>query len=98
MSVELQLVFNYIIEKREFPDSWAEGLKSAIFKSGLRNNPSNYRGITVLGIFAKIFEKLVSNRFEFANEAFNKLDSKNGGFLKGKRTTDNLFFLLWFSV
>ena len=93
LSVELQLVFNYIIEKREFPDSWAEGLKSAIFKSGLRNNPSNYRGITVLGIFAKIFEKLVSNRFEFANEAFNKLDSKNGGFLKGKRTTDNLFFL-----
>ena len=93
LSVELHLIFNYFLEKREFPKSWAEGLKSAIFKSGLRNNPSNYRGITILGIFAKIFEKLVSNRFEFANEAFAKVDSKNGGFLKGKRTTDNLFFL-----
>ena len=93
LSVELHIMFNYILEKREFPESWAEGLKSAIFKSGLRNKPSNYRGITILGIFAKIFEKLVSNRFEFVNEAFNKLDPKNGGFLKGKRTTDNLFFL-----
>ena len=62
LSVELHIMFNYILEKHEFPESWAEGLKSAIFKSGLRNKPSNYRGITILGIFAKIFEKLVSNR------------------------------------
>ena len=93
LSPELHLVFNYMLEKREFPKTWAEGLKSAIFKAGLRNNPSNYRGITVLGIFAKIFETLVNNRFEFVNEAFCKIDAKNGGFLKGKRTSDNLFIL-----
>ena len=53
---DLHLIFNYMLEKREFPKVWAEGLKSAIYKAGLRNVPSNYRGITVLGIFAKIFE------------------------------------------
>ena len=90
---DLVETFNYILEKREFPKSWAEGLKSAVYKSGLRNNPNNYRGITVLGIFAKIFEILVNNRFQFVNEAFSKIDPKNGGFLKGKRTTDNIFIL-----
>ena len=90
---DLHLIFNYMLEKREFPKVWAEGLKSAIYKAGLRNVPSNYRGITVLGIFAKIFEILVNNRFEFVNEAFNKVDPNNGGFLKGKRTTDNIFIL-----
>ena len=90
---DLHQMYNFILEKREFPKSWAEGLKSAVFKSGLRNNPNNYRGITVLGIFAKIFEILVSNRFHFVNDAFDKIDKNNGGFLKGKRTTDNIFIL-----
>ena len=90
---DLHQMFNYILEKREFPMSWAEGLKSAVYKSGIRNNPNNYRGITVLGIFAKIFEILVSNRFQFINEAFDKVDRHNGGFLRGKRTTDNIFIL-----
>ena len=91
--VDLHHMFNFILEKREFPKSWAEGLKSAVYKSGIRNNPNNYRGITILGIFAKIFEILVSNRFQFVNEAFDKVDKNNGGFLKGKRTTDNIFIL-----
>ena len=93
ISSDLQNMFNFILEKREFPKSWAEGLKSAVFKSGLRNNPNNYRGITILGVFAKIFEILVSNRFQFVNEALNKMDPNNGGFLKGKRTSDNIFIL-----
>ena len=90
---DLHHMFNFILEKREFPKSWAEGLKSAVYKSGIRNNPNNYRGITILGIFAKIFEILVSNRLQFINEAFDKVDRNNGGFLKGKRTTDNILIL-----
>ena len=92
--VDLHTMFNFMLEKRQFPAEWAEGLKSAVYKAGLRNNPNNYRGITVLGVFAKIFETLVSNRFQFLNEAFGKIDQHNGGFLKGKRTTDNIFILV----
>ena len=91
---DLHNMFNFMLEKRQFPTAWAEGLKSAVHKAGLRNNPNNYRGITVLGIFAKLFETLVSNRFQFLNEAFGKIDQNNGGFLKGKRTTDNIFILI----
>jgi hypothetical protein len=86
-------VFNYIIDKRDFPDVWAEGLRSAIFKAGQSNKVENYRGITILPILEKIFEVCVYKRLGFANEAFRKIDDANGGFLQGRRTSDNLFIL-----
>ena len=92
---DLTTVLNYIIELRDFPEIWAEGLRSVIFKSGQRNVVKNYRGgITILAIFAKIFELLVHNRLTFLNEAFCKIDEFNGGFLRGSRTADDLFILL----
>ena len=47
----------------------------------------------MLSIFEKIFEIAVYNRLTFINEAFEKVDESNGGFLKGRRTSDNLFIL-----
>ena len=90
---DLTIIYNYIIESRDFPDIWAEGLRSVIFKAGQKNLVKNYRGITVLSIFAKIFEILVHFRMTFLNEAFCKVDEFNGGFLRGCRTTDNIFVL-----
>ena len=86
-------MFNYFIEKRTFPQKWAEGIKSSIYKAGDRTNPSNYRGITVPRIFEKIFEQIIMNRLQFLNEAYNRIDENNGGFLKGRRTSDNIFIL-----
>ena len=56
-------------------------------------NTDNYRGITVLPIFEKIFEIAVQNRIEFIDEAFLTEDIHNNGFKKGARTTDNMFIL-----
>ena len=66
------IVFNYMIENKDFPDIWAEGLRSVLFKSGSRLCVDNYRGITILGIFAKLFEIAVNNRLCFVNETFEK--------------------------
>ena len=49
-------VLNYIVEKRDFPECWAEGLRSAIHKSGRYEVPENYRGITILPVLEKVFE------------------------------------------
>ena len=90
---DIVTMLNYILEKREFPNIWAEGTKSAVYKSGCKQDPGNYRGITVLSVFAKIFEMCAHDRMMYVNEAFGKLDNFNGGFLKGYRTTDNIFIL-----
>ena len=87
LSEPLSHAFNYIVEQRDFPEVWAEGLRSTIFKCG------NYRGITVLPIMENIFEVAVYRRLSFVNEAFRKIDENNGGFLQGRRTADNIFIL-----
>ena len=83
---------NYIIGLRDFPTSGVEGLRSDIFKCGSRLDAGNYTGITV-PVMEKIFETIVYHKLSFANEAFDKTDKFNGGFLPGCRTADNIFIL-----
>ena len=90
---DITTIVNYIIEERNFPDMWAEGLRSAVFKSGKRSLVNNYRGITILPIIEKVFEVAVYRRMSFANEAMGKIDKYNGGFINGSRTSDNIFIL-----
>ena len=54
----------------DFPDSWAEGLGLPVFRSGRMNECQNFRGITVLSVFAKTFETALFNGLVFTNEAF----------------------------
>ena len=90
---DLCKLYNYILGKREFPDAWAEGLRTAVYKAGYRLDPNNYRGITVLPIFAKIFEIAFHDRLQLVCEAFGLQDEYNGGFVKGNMTADNMFIL-----
>ena len=48
---DLTNLFNYIIETREFPRIWTEGIRSPIYKAGSKSDCKNYRGITVLPVF-----------------------------------------------
>ena len=93
LNESITMVLNYIIESREFPDTWAGGLRSAVFKSGKQNIVDNFRGITILPIMEKIFESVVYRRLTFINETFQVYDKFNNGFISGSRTSDNLFIL-----
>ena len=64
---------NYMIERREFPEIWAGKIRSAIHKPGAKLDPANYWGITVLIVFAKIFDMVIHDRLIFVNEAFGIL-------------------------
>ena len=70
-----------------------EGLRNPIYKSGAINDRNNYRSITVLSVFTKLFETAVNNRISFINDAFKTTDIFNGGFLEGSRTADDVFIL-----
>ena len=68
------MVLNYIIENRDFPELWAGGIRSAVFKSSKHNIVDNFRGITILPIMEKIFEAIVYKRLTFVNETFDEID------------------------
>ncbi len=86
-------LFNYLLELRHFPDSWATAIISPVPKVPSPDTADQFRKISVLPAIGKIFEFIINNRFEFIDTAFQRADEFNGGFKKGSMTADNLFIL-----
>jgi hypothetical protein len=55
----LCMLFNRSLTTCIFPDRWKLLFITPIFKSGKRNDISNYRGIAILSAIARLFELLV---------------------------------------
>ena len=51
----LVAIFNKVFDEGYYPKSWRQGTIVPIHKKGDKNNTSNYRGITMTNIVAKIF-------------------------------------------
>ena len=63
-----------------FPNEWKESMVSPVYKSGARNDPSNYRPISVIPVIAKIFERIVYDQlYEYLNN-YNLLTTCQSGF------------------
>ena len=75
----LEILYNFILAKEVYPSKWAEGLRIAIPKGD-----NDIRPITIEPIFGKIFEIILEKRLWFLNNAFDRGDKYNGGFVKGR--------------
>ena len=65
--------------------------KCPIYKFGPSDDPSNYRGITLLNYIRKIFTSILCKRISDWEEARNLLPEEQFGFRKNRRTTDCIF-------
>ena len=63
-------VFKVSVKQGIFPDSRKIAKVTPIFKSGAKDNVSNYRPISILPVFSKVLERIMYNR------VYNHLDSK----------------------
>ena len=87
-------IFNSILDSGIFPKKWCEGIIIPPFKKGDRNCPSNYRGITLLSCFSKLFTTVMNKRLElFCDENNSRFDAQFG-FRKDRSTIDAMFTLL----
>ena len=59
ISLPLSYIFNKSIVSAIFPDNWKNAKVFPVYKGNSRNDPNNYRHISVLPVVAKVFEKLV---------------------------------------
>ena len=75
------------------PQSWCSGVIHPIFKSGDANDPSNYRGITVTSVLAKLFAMVLEARMSIWAESHDLRAEGQAGFRKDYRTTDNVFIM-----
>ena len=62
-------LFNVIFEKCYFPSKWTKGFIVPLHKKGVVNQVENFRGITLLSTFGKLFSRILNNRLtEWAEE------------------------------
>ena len=91
LSIPLSKLINFSFESGIYPDELKTGKISPIFKSGDKSDPNNYRPITILPVFSKIYERVMYNRiiqFLFQN---NVINMNQHGFLKNKNTITAIF-------
>ena len=55
----LQIIFNNSLQSGKFPKIWKSALVIALFKKGVKSDPTNYRPISLLSCVGKVFERIV---------------------------------------
>lgn len=87
----LKVLFNKILLSGIYPKNWAVGYISPIFKTGCREDPNNYRGITVTGCLGKLFNTILNTRLDKYLSENNLINNCQIGFCKNSRTSDHMF-------
>ena len=83
----LATMINKSLSSGVFPELLKHAKVTPLFKSGLKNDIKNYRPISVLPIFDKIFEKIVHDRITTFLNKNNSIFKGQFGFQKGKSTS-----------
>ena len=86
-SYNLTVIYNHYIEIGEYPQALKIAKVIPIFKKSDRCLPSNYRPISLLSVFDKIFEKLICRKLVDFFEKNNILYNFQFGFRKLHSTT-----------
>ena len=89
----LTRLFNHVLNTREYPSSWSTGIICPMHESGPTNDPTNYRGITLLNCTGKIFNAVLKKRLTEWAERTEILPESQFGFRRNRRTTDCIFIL-----
>ena len=81
-------LFNKIWNEGKFPEDWKEGHLVKLPKKGDLSNCNNYRGITLLSIPGKVFNRVLLERIKAATDS--RLRDEQAGFRKNRSTTDQI--------
>ena len=86
-------LYNQVLKSGQYPSEWCMGLIKPIHKRGEKNDPNNYRGITLLNVMGKIFSAVIKERLHYWAELNGLLNESQFGFRPGHKTADPIFIL-----
>jgi hypothetical protein len=86
--VPLLHIYNLILKRKEFPECWKISRITPVFKNGNKNEILNYRPISLICSFAKIFE-FILHKFMYSHVA-GSISISQHGFVRGRSTATNL--------
>jgi hypothetical protein len=97
ISHPLSFICNHSIYKGIFTDGLKIAVVIPLHKKGDKTNVTNYKPISLLMVFSKVFEKAMHSRLSQHLHTNNTLVPEQHGFRKGK-STENVAFRLTNSV
>src|SRR3954452_11569279 len=76
------------------PRDWRQGVIVPLYKDGDNRDPLNYRGITLLSIVGKVYNRVLGDRLmRFAEREGGGIVEEQGGFRPERGTEDQLFVI-----
>ena len=86
-------LFNMFYDSGYFPPEWAASILAPIHKKGSKDDPNNYRGVSLLPEISKIFTSIINNRLKVWCDTNEKIGEEQSGFRKDHSTIDSMFIL-----
>ena len=86
-------LFNIIYDTGIYPENWSTGVIVPIYKKGDKDNPANYREITLTCALSKLFTFMLNRRINKWAEELNILTQAQFADKPGYSTTDAIFVL-----
>lgn len=88
LCIPLAMIFNKSLKLGAFPSVWKTAHVVPVFKVGDKSKCENYRPISILSCFSKIFESVVYDALYHHLKPF--ISPRQHGFIKRRSTTSNL--------
>ena len=86
-------IFNVIFNTGNFPKIWSDGIIAPLHKKGNINDENNYRGITLLSCFGKLFTTILNCRLSEWSKQYDIVSDAQFGFKQNHSTVDAIFIL-----
>lgn len=87
-------ILNLIIKTGKIPSEFKTSIVTPIHKSGTKTSINNYRPISLISNFAKLFEKCIKTRLISFFKVNNVLSTNQFGFIEGCSTEDAMHRLI----
>ena len=87
----LHQLFKVVWHEETVPKQCREGLIVILFKKEAKEDPGNYRGITLLSVVGKVFCKVVNSRLVQYLDCGGKLQEGQVGFRVGRSCMVNVY-------
>lgn len=93
LAVPLTYIINKCLSVGTFPDCLKLGIIKPLHKNGSKEKIENYRPISLLSVFSKIFEKVIKKRVSGFLDRFGILSDNQFGFREGRSTEEAILKL-----
>lgn len=85
ISKACHVLMNYCWDNGFTPEQWKDNIVVMLYKKGDPKDTENYRGITLINTFSKIYLKVIAKRLANLNKEFKLIRNEQIGFIEGEQ-------------